>query len=248
MAVANSRQSFAELCLRRLGAGAINIDITDDQLDDRIDEALNYYYEYHHSGSEKVYLSHQLTANDISNKYLTIDDDIISVVNIFDFGTAFGSQNLFSLSYQFAQSDFMASVLRGSMVPYWMVMSHVELIQQILVGKQMIRYNRNSNRLYIDMDWTTKAVAGQYVVLEGYRILDADTNTDVWKDRWLLMYTCAIIKRQWAGNLGKFANMTLAGGQTFNAQKLWDEAQKEIDQLEASMIRDFSLPVYDILG
>lgn len=248
MATANTRQSFADLCIRRLGGGVINIDIDDLQLDDRIDEALNYYYEYHHSGSEKVYLSHQLTANDISNKYVTVSDDIISVTNIFDIGSAFGAQSLFSLSYQFAQSDFISATLSGgSIVPYWMAMSHVELIQQVLVGKQPIRYNRNNNRLKIDMDWN-RVVEGQYIVMEGYQILDAEDHPDVWKDRWLLMYTCALIKRQWASNVGKFANMPLAGGQTFNGDRLWEQAQKEIDQLEAEMISSYSIPVYPLMG
>ena len=58
-----TRQQFAEYCLRALGAPVLEINIDDDQLEDRIDEALEYWRQYHHEGIEKMYLKQLINAS-----------------------------------------------------------------------------------------------------------------------------------------------------------------------------------------
>jgi hypothetical protein len=57
----STRQGLADYCLRRLGFPVIEINIDEDQVSDRIDDALQYFREYHFDGVERVYLHHQLT-------------------------------------------------------------------------------------------------------------------------------------------------------------------------------------------
>jgi hypothetical protein len=133
------------------------------------------------------------------------------------------------------------------MVPYYMAFQHLQLLEQLLVGKQPIRYNRNTNRLYVDVNWE-KVVVGQYLVVEAYQIVDPDTFNDVWNDRWLQRYATALIKRQWGSNLTKFVGMQLPGGVTFNGEKIYNDAEAEIEKLEAEMISSYSLPVADMIG
>ena len=59
MAVPTSKSTFKDYCLRALGKGVIDINVSDDQADDRIDEALQYFAKYHYDGIERVYLKHQ---------------------------------------------------------------------------------------------------------------------------------------------------------------------------------------------
>ena len=128
-----------------------------------------------------------------------------------------------------------------------MAFQHLQLLEQLLVGQQPIRYNRHTNRLYIDVNWN-KIEAGQFLLVEAYEVVDPVKFTDVWNDRWLHRYATALIKKQWGNNLKKFSGIQMPGGVTFNGQQIYDEAEEEIEKMEAEMINSFSLPVYDMIG
>ena len=224
----------------------IEINVDDDQVDDRVEEAFSYYWDYHFDGTEKTFLKHVLTSADITNKYITIAENIIGVVNIFDIGDSLSVNNLFNIRYQFALND-MYDMSSYRLQEYMMAMQHIQFIEEMLVGKQPIRYNRHVNRLHIDMDWE-KVSAGDYVVAECYQIVDPATYGDVYKDRWLQSYATAKIKYQWGSNLTKFNGMQLPGGVTFNGEQILADAREEIQRLEDDMISSYSLPVHDMTG
>jgi len=246
MAVPTSRAEFTEYCLRKLGKPVIEINVDEDQVGDRIDEALRYYWDYHFDGSEKTYYKKIITQTDINNKYITIPDNIIGVVNIFDLGSALGLNNLFNIRYQIALND-LYTLTSVSMVPYYMAMNHVQFLEQMLVGKQPLRYNRHMNKLYIDMSWD-QVVPDNYLIVEAYQIVDPDVYTKAWSDRWLALYAECLIKQQWGQNMKKFRGMKLPGGIEFNGQQIYDEATAERQQLEQEMIFTYSLPCTDLIG
>lgn len=246
MSLPTTRTEFKEHCKRRLGDGVIEINASDTQLEDRIDEALTYYQDYHFDGTEKLFLAHQITASDITNKYLPITEDVIGIVRILDVGSTSSTNNLFNLRYQLALNDLYA-FSNTRFAPYYMALQNVSLAEEIFSGRQTIRYNRHVNRLKIDIDWD-KMIEGEYIIIEAYAIVDPSTYTDVWKDRWLIQYATALFKRQWGENLKKFEGMTMPGGVQFNGQKIWDEAIEEIRRLEEEMINSYSLPVSDMIG
>jgi hypothetical protein len=126
-------------------------------------------------------------------------------------------------------------------------MEHLALITELLVGQQPIRYTRHKDRLYVDMDWNTVPV-GSYLVVDAYEVVNPETWTDAWNDRWLQNYATALIKRQWGSNLTKFTGMTLPGGVQFNGEKIYDDAVAEIQKMEEEMISGYSLPVLDMIG
>lgn len=241
-----SKTLFKEYCLRRLGKPVLEINVDDDQVDDRIDEALLYYQDYHFDGVEKTFYKATITSDDITNRYVTVPENIIGIINIFDVGDSTSTNNLFNVRYQIALND-LYDLSRYDLVPFYMNFQNIRMIEEILVGKQPIRYNRHVNRLYVDMDWE-KVNAGEYLIAEAYRIVDPDTYTDVWNDRWLQRYATALIKRQWGQNLIKFTGLQLPGGVTFNGETLYQQAQEEIDKLEGEMISSYSLPVMDMIG
>jgi hypothetical protein len=245
MAIPNSRSSFKEYCLRKLGKPVIEINVDDDQVDDRIDEALLYFADYHFDGTDKTYYKYPITQQDMANKYIQLPDNIIGAVNIFDVGDAMNTNNLFNIRYQIALND-LYTLTSVSMVPYVMALTHVQFLEQILVGKQPIRYNRHVNKLYIDMDWT-KLQVGNYLIVECYQVIDPDVYTKTWGDRWLARYATCIIKQQWGENIKKYQGMQLPGGMTFNGQKIYDEAIEERAALEKEMIESYSIPVSDMI-
>ena len=247
MAIPTTRSAFKEYCLRRLGKPVIEINVDEDQVEDRIDDALRYYWDYHFDGAEKIYYKHAVTSTDRSNKFITLPENIIGAVSIFSIADpSIRSDDLFNIRYQIALND-LYTLTSVSMLPYYMVMENLALIAEMLVGKQPIRYNRHMNKLYVDMDWNTLQ-DGEFLLVEAYQIVDPNDYQDVWKDQWLMRYSTALIKRQWGANLSKFTGMTLPGGVQFNGQTLYNEAIQEIDTLEREMIISYSLPVLDMVG
>ncbi len=247
MAVPTSRSEFKEFCLRKLGKPVIEINVDDDQVDDRVDEALAYFWDYHFDGADKEYYKHQITDTDKTNKYITLPENIIGAVNIFDITPMFGGGgDLFNVMYQIALND-MHSLTSFELLPYYMMRTHLENIQQMLVGKKPLRYNRHKNQLHIDMNWDY-VNEDQWIIVEAYSIVDPETYVNVWKDRWLARYAACLIKQQWGSNLTKFTGMKLPGGIEFNGAKIYDDATAERAELEKEMIYSYSLPVTDMIG
>ena len=245
MAIPTNRGQFTQFCLRRLGSPVIHINISEEQADDCIDQALYFFSEYHMDGGNITYWGHQMTLDEISGKQLQLPDNIIGVTRIFPFGQAVGADALFNMRYQFVMND-LYSLTNVSIVPYFMVMSHLAQLEEILVGQQPIRYTRHENILYIDMDTTTIA-AGQYVVLEAYYALDPNEVVDVWRDKYLQDYATALMKKQWGTNLSRFTAV-MPSGITLNGKQIYDEAEATIAKLEFDGIHTFSLPSAVFMG
>lgn len=247
MAVPTTRAEFKAYCLRKLGAPVIEINVDDDQVEDRIDESLRYYWDYHFDGSEKIYYKHQVTSEDKENKYITMPENILGAISVFPIGDPMvRSDDLFNIRYQIALND-LYTLTSVSMVPYYMTMEHLGLITEMLVGQQPIRYSRHKNKLYVDMDWGN-VNTGEYLLVEAYEVVDPEVYTDVWSDRWLQNYCTAKIKYQWGTNITKFTGMTLPGGIQFNGQQILQDADQEINKMEQEMISGYSMPLIHMVG
>lgn len=246
MAVPSSRSEFKEYCLRKLGKPVIEINVDDDQVEDRIDEALKYYWDYHFDGTERIYYKHAITANNVVDKYITLPENVIGAVRIFNIGDPMVTNNLFDIRYQIALND-LYTLTSVSMIPYYMMFQHIQHMEQLLVGQQPIRYNRHNDKLYVDMDWN-KVNVGNYLIVEAYQVLDPDVYTDAWGDRWLSRYATALIKKQWGSNLTKFSGLQLPGGVQFNGDKIYNDAVNEIEAMEKDMSNSYSLPAFDMIG
>jgi len=247
MANPTTREELKKYCMRRLGHPVIEINVDEDQMQDRIDDALEYYRDYHFDGSERTFLKHQVTANDITNEYVTVPSTINGIINVFPVGTGLNSNNLFNLRYQVSLNEIY-DWSHSQFQNYVSSMERISLMQEIFVGKQPLRFSRHTDLLYLDMDWSARVSVGEYLIIECYRILDPDTYTSVWGDRWLRQYCTQLFKRQWGENLKKFEGMQLPGGLQFNGQTIWSEADEEIKRLEEEVVNSYSLPAMDMIG
>lgn len=223
-------------CLRDLGFPVIEINVDDDQVDNRIDEAFSYFQQFHFDGVERWYLKHQVTSTDITNEYIPIPDSILGINRIFPIGSTNASVNMFDLRYQLRLHE-LYDFTSTSYVNYVLTQQHIRTLDMLFSGETPIRFNRHTNKLYIDQNWISGIQAGEWIVIEGFIILDPNTYTKVYGDRMLLKYATALIKKQWGNNMKKFGGMQLPGGITMNGQTIFDEAVQEIKDLEA-LIRD----------
>ena len=176
MAKPTTREEFKQYCLRRLGHPVIQINVDDDQVDDRIDDALSFYADYHYDGTEKIFMKHQITQTDIDRRWIYCPDAVQSVTGIVPFDQSGSSINMFDLRYQLRLHD-LYDFTSVSYVSYEITMQHIRSLQMFFAGTPQFRYNRNQNKLFLDIDWTRDIQEGEYVVVECYRKLQPDTIT-----------------------------------------------------------------------
>ena len=101
MAKVASREQLRNYCFRRLGHPVIEVNIDDDQVEDRIDDAFQFYREYHYDAVELVYLKHQFTSNNISNQYIELNDNIVGVTRILPFSNRSTGVIIFDIIIKF---------------------------------------------------------------------------------------------------------------------------------------------------
>ena len=272
MATPTTKATFKTYCLRALGYGVVDINVSDDQADDRIDEALQYFAQYHYDGVEKMFLKHLITSADVTrarsdtsvtatdtidtsvtstwkegNNWIPVPDTVLSVVQIFPFDEG-STSNMFDVRYQLRLND-LYDFSSTSVIHYSTTMQHLDYLQHILVGETPIRFNQHQNRLYLDMDWANDVVADQdYIVIECWRKVDPTSYADIYNDIFLKRYTTALIKKQWGANLSKFNGVTMLGGVTMNGETLYSQADEELTKLEEQIQLAYDLPPMHMVG
>lgn len=248
MATVTNREQFTDYCLRKLGFPVIEINVDPDQVQDRVDDALQYFQDYHFDGLQKTYYIHAITQEDIDNRYLDLSNvldnsgnptTVEGVTRIFPLMDSQASISMFDLRYQLRLNE-LYDFTSASYINYTMTMQHLRMLEQLFTGLTPIRYQRHMEKLFIDWGWgQQQAPVGQIVVVECYTIINPNVYNRVWDDRWLKRYATALIKRQWGENLKKFGNIQLPGGVVLNGDKIFEEAMEEIKDLEEDMENNY---------
>jgi hypothetical protein len=225
----------------------MDINIDEDQVEDRVDEALDYWHTFHNEGTYITYVTHQVTSNNVTNKYIDLDEDLIGVKRILPITSATQSGGMFDMRYQMRLNDLynFSSVQATS---YKITMDHLEMLNILFSGEAPIRFNRHMDRLYIDMDWQNDISVGEYIVIEGWAITNPETYTDVYSDRMLQELAAAMMKRQWGTNMKKFQGVQLIGGVEMNGQTIFEEAVEEIATIKQEIRDQYELPPMFFIG
>jgi hypothetical protein len=280
MAQPSTRQELIDYCKRKLGAPVLEINVADEQIEDLVDDAVQFFQERHFDGVAQTYLKYQITQDDIdrgravgssgvgiastsattniegtnttfnyyeTSNYLQVPNHIIGVNKIYQFeGSNSLSSGMFSIKYQLFLNDIY---YWGSteLLTYSMVKSYLEDINFLLTTQKQIRFNKRSDRLYLDIDWSSVSV-GEYLIIDCYRALDPSSYSQVWNDSFLKIYLTALIKKQWGQNLIKFQGVKLAGGVEFNGRQIYEDGQKELDDIMEKMSSTYELPPLDCIG
>lgn len=248
MANPNSRQELIDYALRKLGAPVIEVNLDEDQIEDRVDEALQFYQTYHSDAIIRTYLKHQITQTDITNKYIDVANQYTYVRAVFPIGDENSSINMFDARYQIHLNDLYDMRNGGSLSFYYQTQSYLSTIQQVLNGNVTpIRFSRHQDRLHLDIDWEEMNV-GEYIIVDCDAIIDPQTFTQVYNDMWLKRYVTALMKYQWGVNLSKFEGMQLPGGVILNGRAILEDANAEIEKLEEEIRNNFEMPVDFYVG
>ena len=275
MAQPSTRAEFTDYCLRKLGAPVLEINVDDNQVDDLIDDAIQFYQEYHYDGVEKMYLKHQITEDEITrfttsnqntiagddtpapvttdtweerDNYLQVPDHVIGISKVFGLSSSSIRGNLFGIEYRLFLND-LYSFGSVDLLNYYMVKQYLETIDMVINSGSLVgfRFNKRQDRLYIDVD-PTFLDAGDYLIIECHRALDPAEFNQVWNDSFIKKYATALIKRQWGQNMIKFNNVQLPGGITMNGRQLYEDGNMEVLALEEKMMSHYQLPPLDMIG
>jgi hypothetical protein len=251
MSTVTTRQGLKDYCLRKLGFPVITINVDDDQVDDRIDDALSLFQQFHVDATQKIYIAYQLTANDVTSKAITMPANVIGVTRVFPIAgnsvNSSGSQNfnIFDINYQIRLNE-LYDFTSADYVYYELANQHITTLQLLFFGDTPIVYNRYTNILYPSFNWGQNVTTGTWILIESYQTLDP-TGTLFWNDVWLKKYATACIKEQWGSNLKKMSGVQLPGGITLNGQIIYEEAHVEKADLFHEL-RDFyeAPPIWEV--
>ena len=288
MAKPTTRQELKDYCLRQLGAPVLEINVADEQVDDLLDDTIQYFNERHFDGVEKTYLKYKISQEDIdrgrgaeggtvgvtttgvgivtttgtstniaglgtvtsnfyeTSNFIQVPDSVIGIEKIFKFDTSSISGGMFSIKYQLFLNDlyYFNSV---ELLQYAMTKTYLEDIDMLLTTDKQVRFNQRQNRLYLDIDWKAQT-AGNYLVIECYRALDPENYSKIFNDSFVKRYLTAAIKKQWGQNLIKFQGVKLPGGLELNGRQIYDDGQRELDEIRQRMSSDYELPPMDLIG
>lgn len=249
MARPNSRQTLAEYCLRALGAPVIEINVDEDQIEDRLDEAIQFYQEYHSDAVVRTFIKHQITEDSITDGVITLPDEVLSVTRVLNLSGGGDAADMFNVKYQMFLNDLYGLRNPSALVNYEITKQYLGLIEMTLTGaSQQVTYARHKNQLTIQDDWQNYMKVGDWIIIECYTAVDPQTYTEVYNDMALKRYATALIKKQWGANLIKFEGMQLPGGVTLNGRQLYDDAVNDIEKMEESWDSKFQLPVDFFVG
>ena len=287
MSKPSTKQGLIDYCLRQLGAPVLEINVADEQIDDLLDDTIQFFNERHFDGVEKTYLKYQISQDDIdrgrggtssvgitttgvgivtttgtstnipglgtvtsnfyeTSNFIQVPDSVIGIEKIFKFDTSSISGGMFSIKYQLFLNDlyFFNSV---DLLQYSMTKRYLEDIDFLLTTDKQVRFNQRQNRLYLDIDWNAQEV-NNFLIIECYRAMDPENFSKVYNDSFVKRYLTAAIKKQWGQNLIKFQGVKLPGGVELNGRAIYEDGQRELDEIKQKMSSDYELPPLDLIG
>jgi hypothetical protein len=271
MSKPSTRQGLIDYCLRRLGYPVLEVNVDDDQIDDLIDDAIQYFQERHFDGVERMLLKHEITkenretlktgittttANSTvgittttfteSQNFIQLPDHVLGVERVLKMDASTISSGLFNIKYQIFLNDlYYYGAL--DLMNYAMTKTYLEDLSRIITPDTQLRFNKKNHRLYLDIDFGQLS-DDTFIIIDGYRLLDPSDAPAIYNDFWLKRYATAIIKKQWGMNLIKFNGVLLPGGVQLNGRQIYEDALREIEEIEYSLKTEYEIPPLDLIG
>ena len=278
MAKPASRADLINYCKRQLGAPVLEINVADEQVDDLVDDALQYFHERHFDGVGQVYLKYKITQADIDRGKGTNEVGIVTTsasASINGTPTTFqfeensnylqvppevlGITKIFRFDGSNTVTNNMFSVryqLFLNDIYYW---GSTELLTYAMTKTYLEdidfllttekQIRFNQRQDRLYLDLDWGSVSvNDYLVIDCTRLLDPNNFTRVYNDSFLKKYLTALIKRQWGQNLIKFQGVKLPGGIELNGRQIYDDAEKDLEIIREQMSNTYELPPLDMIG
>lgn len=228
-----SKSNLQQYILRKLGYPVQNIEISEDQLDDCINDALELFNDHHDDATEYGFIELDITDNSVTE--YTLDDSIVMVTEILKDG---GDNRIFPVDVEpiaFIENQYYPYVVNYDIVSVEVYRQRIGMVNIMNDNRVNYDFNEQLNKLII-----FAPEIGKYAlkVMKSY-----NNDTNVLNDKWFRNYCVALAKKQWGTNLMKYEGANLPGGATFNYNTILSEAKEEIDKLELDLEEKYSSPL-----
>ena len=266
MASPNSRAELITYCKRQLGEPVLQVNIDDEQVNNVIDDTIQFFQENCYNGMERAYLFHEISADDKTRfatsvttssgttdwkettNYIPVPDHVVGITRVFGLVSNSIRSNLFGVEYQLYLNDLYAF---GSLdiLNYYMNKQYLETLDMVLNNGsfQQFRYTQRRDRLYMDLD-KDFIKEGSNILIECHRLIDPTDATEMYNDMFVKRYATALMKKQWGQNLIKYNNVQLPGGVTLNGREIYTDALAEIEKIESEVLSKYAIPPMDMIG
>lgn len=236
-----NREDFKHYCLRQLGDGVITINVSDEQLEDCINDSIKWGQEFLDEGNFLSVVAHKITQEDLDAGYFQLNESILGVKDVlYENGS---SNQMFTVSYmtKVGLIDALAHPFNG-LSNYYFMKFNLSQLDMLINPIKPFRYDYNTNRLYVDINWTGTYIADTYLVFVAYIAVDPEESPNLWNNNFLKKYCTARIQKQWGLNLSKYSGISLPGNTQVNGEKILSEANEELERLQKEVEQYASNP------
>ena len=261
-----TKTELKDYALRRLGYPTIDINVATEQLDDLVEEAIDYYQEYHYNGSSRKWMKIEVTdaiktaAKSETqqgstawygvNNYVSTPPGMLGINHVY---TNIGASsivpgNIFNIKYQIFLNDIYA-MTHGQILHYYMTSQYLETLDWVTNSQanRRIGWNEHGGKLSLDFDWDD-ITTGDYIMVDCLMRQDPEENTGMYNDNWLKDYVEALFQQQWGRNLSKYDGIQMLGGVTLNGRQILEDSSTFKQDMEKELRDRYELPPIDLIG
>lgn len=241
-----SREDLKTYVLRRLGQPVIRVNVEEHQLQDAIDDALDYFQTFSAEAQQTFFFKHIFTEKNITDKYIVLDESTINVTKAFPTDSPF-VPNWMSPEYKNFIRE-LKDMQAGSLESYFITERHISLLNFMLVKTNFsFNYNEITRKLVLHTDWGFFKPGKSFIILETTQKTNPDDFPALWDSYWVKELCYYNVLKRWGNNLKKYANVPLPGGITLNATEMIDESTNAIATLQ-QQLRDMTdaLPFFQM--
>jgi hypothetical protein len=187
----------------------------------------------------------EIILGDMDNGFVTLPENIINVKRVLPMKTQ--GNYLFDIKYHYALNT-IPSLMGFDLIGFDMLNKHLSLLDHLLNPKASINFNQVTGRVFINMDWNAMVSPGDILVFEVQAVVNPEDYPKIFSDEWVRNYSVALIRQQWAQNMGKYRGIQLPGNVTLDAETMKREAEEEIRRLREELERKFMAPPKMLIG
>ncbi|QAU04540.1 neck protein [Vibrio phage Va1] len=236
MARINTKVGLTNYIKSQLGAPTINVEVTDDQIGEIIDDAVQKYTEYAYGTLEGAVIVELSGMGEYD-----MPDTMTNLIKLSKGGTS----NLTNFQANFGEGyvpniwseQFFTGTLTGSIIPSIISISATTASLQKFLGDDIVfNFNPYNKKLQVLENYS-----GPCVLHYQYEYLADDNGDLIFNHEWIKNYTKAKTKELWSTVTGKY-DQALVGGARINYDKMAQEAERDIEKLDEELLNKWSDP------
>ncbi len=202
------------------------------------------------SNTSAIIATSGISIGDIQNKYLTIPDEVISIIKVLPVNNKKNSDFMFDPQFQAMQSmwNIFNNYSSFDLSYYTTLQDYMSLLDFTLNTKSTPQFSRISGKVTLSKSFWDSIEIDQYIMIESHVSVANGVNTKIYDNFWIKKYATALLKRQWGQNLDKYENIILPGGVTLNGGKILEAALVDIEKLESMIKIAYTAPLDFYVG